>query len=51
MRPSLKTLFISGYTDEAIVRHGVALGSEFLLAKPFTMETLAGKIREILSAV
>jgi CheY-like chemotaxis protein len=47
-RPGLKTLFISGYTDEAVVHHGV-LGEEVaFLQKPFSPTTLAAKIRAIL---
>jgi PAS domain S-box-containing protein len=47
MRPGLKVLFMSGYTDDAAVRHGVAAGSPFI-QKPMTPETLQRKVREVL---
>jgi two-component system, cell cycle sensor histidine kinase and response regulator CckA len=47
--PSTKVLYMSGYTDDMIVHHGVVDGSVDLLSKPFTIEQLAGKLREILS--
>lgn len=47
MCPKLKVLFVSGYTDDEVVRHGV--GSEFdFLQKPFTPTILARRVREIL---
>ncbi|MGB9333777.1 MAG: CHASE4 domain-containing protein [Candidatus Acidiferrales bacterium] len=48
--PTLKVLFISGYTDDSIVRHGVIDGDVAFLQKPFTMRALASKIREVLDA-
>ncbi len=44
----LKTLFTSGYTDDAVVRHGVIEAGTNFLHKPYTPEALANKIREIL---
>jgi CheY-like chemotaxis protein len=46
-RPGLRVLFLSGYTDDAIIRHGVGAGAAFL-QKPFSPEELTRKIREIL---
>ena len=46
--PGMKVLFMSGYTDDAIVRHGVLSGSKAFLQKPFTPEGLARKVREVL---
>jgi PAS domain S-box-containing protein len=47
-RPDTKTLFVSGYTDEAVVRHGLLDGSMAFLQKPFSATLLACKIREVL---
>jgi hypothetical protein len=45
-----KVLFMSGCTDEAIVRHGVLEPGTWFLHKPFTADTLARKLREVLAA-
>jgi len=47
-RPALKVIYMSGYTDEAIVHHGVLDPGIAFLHKPFSSETLAKKIREVL---
>jgi len=49
-RPGLKVLFMSGYTDDAIVRHGLLGVTEAFLQKPFTPDSLARKVREVLDA-
>jgi PAS domain S-box-containing protein len=49
LRPELKTIFMSGYTDDAIVRHGVQEAKVAFLQKPFSLATLAHKVRDILS--
>jgi PAS domain S-box-containing protein len=47
-RPELKVLFMSGYTDDAVVRHGV-LGSEFgFVQKPIGATALLTKVRAVL---
>jgi two-component system cell cycle sensor histidine kinase/response regulator CckA len=48
MRPETRILFMSGYTDDAIVRHGVLEPGTQFIEKPFTPEALALKVREVL---
>jgi hypothetical protein len=40
---------MSGYTDRAIVHHGMLQSDTILLQKPFSMATLAAKVRDILA--
>lgn len=48
--PGLKVLFMSGYADEVIAQHGVLMTGLPLLQKPFTVQTLASRVREVLDA-
>src|SRR5579862_8626628 len=47
-RRHLKVLFISGYTDDTVFRHGVLEGGVAFLQKPFNLKALSNKIREVL---
>ncbi len=47
-RPDMRVLFMSGYTDEAIFRHGVLDSMNAFIQKPFTPISLSKKVREIL---
>lgn len=47
-RPDIKVLFMSGYTDDAIVRHGVFESGTPFLQKPFTPDVLSRKVRDVL---
>jgi len=46
--PRMKVLFISGYTADAVLRHGILEGATNFLHKPFSPVALANKVREIL---
>ena len=48
VRPSIKVLFMSGYNDDNVVRHGVSLERVAYLQKPFSPADLSKKIREVL---
>jgi len=50
LRPKTKVLYMSGYTDGAILYHGVLQPGTPFLQKPFTPEVLARKVREVLDA-
>jgi len=50
VRPQMKVLFMSGYTDDEIVRHGVLRARTAFIQKPFAPSELARKVREVLDA-
>jgi PAS domain S-box-containing protein len=49
-RPEIKVLYMSGYTNNAILHHGVLDADTFFLQKPFTPMVLANKVREVLDS-
>jgi PAS domain S-box-containing protein len=48
--PSLRVLFMSGYSDEAVFRHGIIRPDTAFIEKPFSQAALARKVREVLDA-
>jgi two-component system, cell cycle sensor histidine kinase and response regulator CckA len=48
LRPSMKVLFTSGYTANVIVHHGVLREGIEFLAKPYSLDLLAQRVREVL---
>jgi two-component system, cell cycle sensor histidine kinase and response regulator CckA len=49
-RPGIKALYISGYTDNAIVHHGILDSNIAFLEKPFSIDNLSRKVREVLDS-
>jgi two-component system, cell cycle sensor histidine kinase and response regulator CckA len=49
-RPELRTLYLSGYTDDAILHRGVLQQGVAFLQKPFSLRMLARKVREVIEA-
>ncbi len=50
LSPGLPILFMSGYPDDAVVRHGIIDAEMNYLQKPFTFNTLTQKVRELLDS-
>ncbi|HEY8186143.1 MAG TPA: response regulator, partial [Pyrinomonadaceae bacterium] len=48
LRPDMKVLYMSGYTDDAIVHHGVLEKGMAFIGKPFSIDALSRKLREVL---
>jgi two-component system cell cycle sensor histidine kinase/response regulator CckA len=49
-RPNMRTLFISGYATDVLMRRGALPAEIHLLAKPFSEDELTGKVRAVLDA-
>ena len=47
-RPNIKVLYLSGYTEDAISTQGALTPGTAFLQKPFTLQNLAKKVREVL---
>jgi len=50
MQKNMKVLFLSGYSDQAVVHHGVLDESSVFLQKPFALETLSAKVTQLLDS-
>jgi len=50
LRPEVKILFSSGFTDGSLVQHGLLDGTEEIIIKPFMREDLIRRIRSVLEA-
>ena len=50
LRRDMKVLYMSGYTDDAIVHHGVLEVGTAFIAKPFSVDALSRKVREVLDS-
>jgi CheY-like chemotaxis protein len=49
-RPDTKVLFMSGYADDSVVRHGLIDNGMPFLQKPFTPESMARRLRDVLDS-
>jgi DNA-binding response OmpR family regulator len=50
LQPSAKVLFMSGYTNDSIVNHGILDGATWFIQKPFALESLVRRVREVLDS-
>ena len=50
LRPDIAVLYMSGYTDDAVIRRGVLEAGMAFIQKPFGAEALALRIREVLDS-
>lgn len=50
LRPAMKVLYMSGYSDDSIIRNGVIMAGVHFIQKPFSQESMAKKVFEVLHA-
>jgi len=50
LRPEILVLFMSGYSNDAVLRHGIQTASAHFIQKPFSMDTLMTRMRELLQS-
>jgi PAS domain S-box-containing protein len=50
LQPAAKVLFMSGYTNDAVVNHGILDGAAWFIQKPFTIASLIRRVREVLDS-
>jgi DNA-binding NarL/FixJ family response regulator len=48
LHPEMKVLYMSGYPDDATMRHGILGEGANFIPKPFSLEALVSKVREVL---
>jgi two-component system cell cycle sensor histidine kinase/response regulator CckA len=48
LRPEIRVLYVSGYTDDPALRHGISASEVEFLAKPFAPDELVARVREVL---
>jgi DNA-binding response OmpR family regulator len=48
LRPGIRTLYMSGFTDDTLIRHGLRPGQQPLLEKPFSPATVLSRVRQML---
>ena len=50
LKPEIRVLFMSGYSDEAVARHGILEPGLAFLQKPFSRDALVRKVRDVLDS-
>src|SRR5262249_46808632 len=50
LHPALKTIYMSGYNESSLLRHDLEVQNVTYLQKPFTLESLTEKVKEVLEA-